>query len=105
MLSALAQETRMEVFRLLIKEGPDGLSAGKIAEIMQVPAATMSFHLSSLASAGLLKSKKDGRIIFYSAKNKSIKNLYKFLTENSYKKRMEKNSGEEFSEETNLDGE
>jgi len=87
MLAALSQETRLEVFRLLVKQGPEGLSAGTIAEMMVVPSATMSFHLSQLASAGLLKSRKEGRAIYYSAKYKSIKNLLKYITEDAYKKK------------------
>lgn len=87
MLSALAQETRVDIFKLLIQEGPEGLPAGVIAEILQVPGATLSFHLAQLTNAGLLKSEKDGRSIRYSAKYKAAKELLRFLTENSYKKR------------------
>jgi ArsR family transcriptional regulator len=87
-LSALSQETRLAIFRLLIQEGPEGLSAGMIAEILQVPQATLSFHLSQMTEAGLLKSERNGRTITYTAKHKSIKRIYQFLTENSYKKRM-----------------
>ena len=70
MLSALAQDTRLSIFRLLIQEGPDGLSAGMISEILQVPAATLSFHLSQLTEAGLIDPTRDGRTIMYSAKYK-----------------------------------
>ena len=90
MLTALAQETRMEVFRLLIQEGPDGLSAGMIAKIMNIPQTTLSFHLSMLKDAGLIKAIRNGRTINYAAKYKSIKNLNAFLTENSYKKQLKK---------------
>lgn len=89
-LTALSQETRLGIFRLLIQEGPEGLPAGTIAEILQVPPATLSFHLSHLADAGVLKAHKKGRTVVYTAKNKTIKNLMKHLTENSYKKRMKK---------------
>lgn len=92
MLSALAQETRLDIFRLLIQEGPDGISAGNIAEILQVPAATLSFHLSQLSNAGLVKSRKDGRTIFYAAKYKAIKLLMEHVLENSYKKRSKTES-------------
>jgi ArsR family transcriptional regulator len=88
MFSALSQETRLNIFRLLIQEGPEGLSAGVIADILQVPSATMSFHLSQLADAGLLKSSKKGRVVMYAAKQKAAKNLLEFLTENSYKKQQ-----------------
>lgn len=94
MLSALAQETRVDVFRLLIQEGPEGLPAGVIAEILQVPGATLSFHLSQLTGAGLIKSSKEGRVIRYSAKYKIAKELLRFLTENSYKKRKSDTSDE-----------
>lgn len=85
MLSALSQETRLSIFRLLIQESEEGLSAGTIAEILQVPAATLSFHLSQMADSGVLKSTREGRVIMYSAKYKSIKNLNKFLLENAFK--------------------
>jgi len=87
-LSALSQETRLAIFRLLIQEGEEGLSAGMISEILQVPPATLSFHLSQLNDAGVLKSKKSGRVVTYSAKHKSVKKLNEFLLENSYKKRQ-----------------
>lgn len=86
-LSSLSQETRLAIFRLLIQEGPDGLSAGMISEILQVPPTTLSFHLSQLYEAGVLKSYKEGRTVMYAAKHKTIKNLMAYLTENSYKKR------------------
>jgi len=87
-LAALAQDTRLAIFRLLIQEGPEGLSAGVISEVLQVPPTTLSFHLSQLSDAGVLKSYKDGRTVMYAAKNKTIKNLINYLTDNSYKKRM-----------------
>ncbi|MCE3232314.1 MAG: ArsR family transcriptional regulator [Rickettsiaceae bacterium] len=86
-LTALSQETRLAIFRLLIQEGKEGLSAGTVAEILQVPAATLSFHLAQLSDAGVLKSEKNGRTIMYKAKYKSIKSLMEYLTENSFKKR------------------
>jgi DNA-binding transcriptional ArsR family regulator len=88
MLSALSQETRIQIYRLLLQEGPDGLAAGVIAEILQIPSATLSFHLSQLSDAGLLKSEKQGRSVIYSARYKAIKNLVNFITEDSYKKRQ-----------------
>ncbi|MDB2414289.1 metalloregulator ArsR/SmtB family transcription factor [Rickettsiales bacterium] len=87
MLSALAQETRIQIYKLLVQESDDGLSAGSIAEILQIPSATLSFHLSQLTNAGLLKARKDGRTIYYAAKYKAVKKLMKFLNENSFKKR------------------
>lgn len=85
MLSALAQETRVSIYKLLVQEGKDGLAAGVISEILQVPAATLSFHLAQMTNAGLLKSYKNGRSVMYSAKRKAIKNLAAYLTENSFK--------------------
>lgn len=89
-LSALSQETRLAIFRLLIQESKDGLSAGTIAEILQVPAATLSFHLSHLSNAGLIKPSREGRVINYSIRYKTIKQLMDYLTKNAYKKRMKK---------------
>lgn len=93
MLSALAQETRVNIYKLLIQEGKEGLAAGMIAEILHVPAATLSFHLTQMANAGLLKSKKKGRAVMYCAKQKAIKNLSDYLTENSFKKRQKALTG------------
>jgi ArsR family transcriptional regulator len=82
MVSALAQETRMSVFRLLmLRRSEGGLPAGVIAEMLDVPSATMSFHLNQLTNAGLLKSVKDGRQVIYSVKKKSVKGLVRFIQE------------------------
>lgn len=86
MLSALAQETRVNIYRLLVQEGKEGLAAGVVAEILQVPAATLSFHLAQMTNAGLLKSHKKGRVVMYCAKRKAVKNLVAFLNENAFKK-------------------
>lgn len=86
MLSALAQENRLAVFRLLIQEGPEGIPAGAIADILQIQPATLSFHLAQLSNAGLVKSYKEGRVVRYAAKYKSVKKLTSYLGENSYKK-------------------
>jgi len=88
-LEALAQDTRMNIYKLLIQENKDGLSAGTIAEILEIPPATLSFHLTHMENADLLKSHRKGRSIMYSAKQKAIKNLIEFLTENSFKEREE----------------
>jgi len=94
-LASLSQETRLAIFRLLIQEGEEGLSAGMISEVLQVPPATLSFHLSQLNDAGVLKSKKNGRVVTYSAKHKSVKKLNEFLLENSFKKRQKEQSEED----------
>ena len=105
MLSALAQDTRINIYRLLVKEGEEGLSAGVVADILQVPAATLSFHLAQMTSAGLLKSHKIGRTVLYSAKQKAIKKLSEFLTEDSYKSKNKKPSDTIIdAEDVNCDG-
>ena len=81
-LTALAQETRLAVFRLLVEAGPDGLCAGDIGARLNVPAATLSFHLAQLANAGLLSARQQSRFIFYSADFEAMNGLVGFLTEN-----------------------
>jgi ArsR family transcriptional regulator, arsenate/arsenite/antimonite-responsive transcriptional repressor len=81
-LSALAQETRLAVFRLLITEGPKGMTPGILAERLDLPAATLSFHLKELSHAGLIVSRQESRFIYYSADFKAMNKLIAFLTEN-----------------------
>jgi DNA-binding transcriptional ArsR family regulator len=81
-LSALAQETRLKVYRLLVEAGPAGLSAGRIGEELDLPAPTLSFHLAHLARAGLVASRQDGRFIIYSADFQKMNALIGYLTEN-----------------------
>lgn len=81
-LAALAQETRLSIFRLLVKAGPEGLPAGRIAEDLDVPGATLSFHLKDLSHAGLVTSRQEGRFIYYSADFECMAALMTFLTEN-----------------------
>ena len=71
-LGALAQETRLEVFRLLVQKGPDGLAAGEIADRLGLPSPTLSFHLNQLRFAGLVTSRRASRSIIYSANFKAI---------------------------------
>ena len=80
-LAALAQETRLSIFRALVQAGPEGLAAGRIAEAVGAPASTLSFHLKELASAGLARSRQDGRFIYYSADYAAMSELVAFLTE------------------------
>ena len=81
-LSALAHDTRLKVFRLLVQAGPEGLPAGSIGDKLDLPAATLSFHLAHLARAGLARSRQDGRFVIYSADFQSMNELVGFLTEN-----------------------
>lgn len=81
-LSALAQESRLEAFRLLIQAGTGGMPAGKIGEKLNLPLSTLSFHLSQLKNAGLVTFRREGRILFYSANFKAMNALMGFLTEN-----------------------
>jgi|DewCreStandDraft_4_1066084.scaffolds.fasta_scaffold00417_37 DNA-binding transcriptional ArsR family regulator len=79
-LAALAQETRLRVFRLLIQAGPGGLPAGEVAEAAAVPASTLSFHLEKLERAGLVRSCRRGRQILYAAELETMRRLVAFLT-------------------------
>jgi ArsR family transcriptional regulator len=81
-LGALAQATRLEVFRLLVKAGPAGMSAGKIGEALDVAPATLSFHLKELAQAGLVEARQENRFIYYSADFRRMNGLLAFLTQN-----------------------
>ena len=81
-LAALAQETRLAVFRLLVQAGPEGLPAGQIGERLAVPAATLSFHLKELSRAGLVSSRQKSRFIYYAANFEHMAALMTFLTQN-----------------------
>lgn len=81
-LAALAQESRLAVFRLLVQTGPQGLAASRIAEHLDIPASSLSFHLKELTHAGLLASRQDGRFVIYTANIDTMNGLIGFLTEN-----------------------
>jgi len=81
-LAALAHLIRLSVFRLLVQAGPAGLPAGRIAELMEMPASSLSFHLKELHRAGLLSSRQDGRSIIYMAHFETMNALLGYLTEN-----------------------
>jgi ArsR family transcriptional regulator len=81
-LGALAQETRLAVYRMLVEAGPAGLPAGEISARLGLPAATASFHLAQLSRAGLLASRSQGRFVIYSADFGRMNELLAFLTEN-----------------------
>ena len=80
-LFALAQESRLEVFRLLAKNSPDGLCAGDLSRALDIPKPTLSFHLKELSTAGLIDSEKNGRSIKYRLQDKRMSQLMTFLTE------------------------
>jgi DNA-binding transcriptional ArsR family regulator len=81
-LGALAQETRLAVFRLLVQAGPEGVAAGEIALKTGAAAQTLSFHLKELSHASLVTSRQEGRFIFYSANFERMAALMTYLTQN-----------------------
>lgn len=80
-LTALAQESRLRVFRLLVPAGESGLAAGEIAERLQIPPATLTFHLKELSHAGLVESRREGRSIIYSLRCDAMRALLSFLAQ------------------------
>src|SRR5215468_9207086 len=81
-LSALAHETRLAIFRLLVETGPEGLPVGKIGERLGTPPTTLSFHLKELANADLVTMRHEGRFIYCSANFATMNSLLAYLTEN-----------------------
>lgn len=81
-LAALAQDTRLAIFRLLVEAGPPGVPAGGIAAQLGIAAPTLSFHLKELARAGLVGAEAQGRFVVYRADFDAINSLVGFLTEN-----------------------
>jgi DNA-binding transcriptional ArsR family regulator len=81
-LGALAQETRLSIFRLLIQSGPEGMSAGAIADALNVPASSLSFHLAQLSHAGLVAPQRRSRQIIYAIAFDTMNALMAYLTEN-----------------------
>lgn len=81
-LAALSQETRLDIFRLLVQAGPEGRPAGAIAEALGVAPATLSFHLAQLNHAGLIAQRRESRSLIYSAEFDRMNALLAFLTEN-----------------------
>jgi len=79
---ALAQETRLGIYRLLVTAGPEGLAAGVIAGKLDLPPATLSFHLKELSLAALVRSRQEGRFVLYAANFDTMIGLVSFLTEN-----------------------
>ncbi len=81
-LAALAQENRLDVFRLLIEAGPDGLPAGRVADALRLAPNTLTFHLDRLREAGLVSVRRDGRSMIYAAQFDRMNALVGYLTEN-----------------------
>lgn len=81
-LSALASESRLAVYRLLVKRGPEGYTPSELAARLTVPAPTLSFHLRGLVQAGLIVSRREARNLFYSPNFERMSALVGFLTEN-----------------------
>jgi DNA-binding transcriptional ArsR family regulator len=81
-LSALAQESRLAIYRLLVQAGPTGLSVGEIGASVRIAPATLSFHLKELFHAALVVSRQEGRFVYYSANYAAMNDLIGFLTEN-----------------------
>jgi len=81
-LSALAQENRLDVFRLLVQAGPQGLPAGQVAGRLELAGPTLSFHLAQLRHAGLVVARRQGRSIIYAANFAAMNRLLDFLTQN-----------------------
>ena len=81
-LSALAQNSRLAVFRLLVEQGPTGLTPGEISEKLELPSSTLSFHLKELNNAGLLTAEQNGRSIIYAVNFAAMRELVEFLYQN-----------------------
>jgi len=81
-LAALAQDTRLDVFRLLVRAGPYGVPAGQIAERLSLASATLSFHLNQLKHAGLVTFRRESRSLVYAAEYGAMNELLAYLTEN-----------------------
>ncbi len=80
-LSAIAQDARLEVFRLLVKAGPGGMAAGDVARKLGVPANTLSAQLLVLSNAGMVRARREGRSIIYAIAFEAMRDLLVFLTE------------------------
>src|SRR5271170_3271498 len=81
-LAALAQDSRLDVFRLLVQAGPEGMPAGEIAATLQLAPNTLTFHFDRLRGAGLVTVRRDGRSMIYAARYEAMNGLIAFLTEN-----------------------
>ena len=80
-LAALAQDNRLDVFRLLVEAGPEGMPAGHIAASLKVPPSALTFHLDRLREAGLISVRRDGRSMIYAARVDAMNSLVSYLTD------------------------
>jgi len=92
-LAALAQDNRLDVYRLLVKAGPDGLPAGQVAEKLGLPPNTLTFHFARLRLAGLVTVRRKGRSMIYAAQYDTMKALLGYLTENCCKGALPRSPG------------
>jgi DNA-binding transcriptional ArsR family regulator len=81
-LAALAQDNRLDVFRLLVQAGPDGMAAGEVAKALQLAPNTLTFHFDRLRQAGLVAVKREGRSMIYAARYEAMNGLLSFLSDN-----------------------
>lgn len=81
-LAALAQPTRLAVYRLLVARGPDGMAAGEVAAKLKASPATLSFHFRTLSHAGLVEGRQEGRFVYYAANYAAMNGIVDYLTEN-----------------------
>lgn len=81
-LAALAQDSRLDVFRLLVEAGPDGMQAGSVADALKLAPNTLTFHFDRLREAGLVTVRRDGRAMIYAARFDTMNALLGYLTEN-----------------------
>jgi ArsR family transcriptional regulator, arsenate/arsenite/antimonite-responsive transcriptional repressor len=88
-LAALAQDNRLDVFRLLVEAGPDGMPAGHIGASLRLPPNALTFHLDRLREAGLVTSRRDGRSMIYAAKFEAMNSLVSYLTDHCCQGRPE----------------
>ena len=89
-LAALAQDSRLDVYRLLVQAGPDGMSAGDVAAALKIAPNTLTFHFDRLREAGLVTVRRDGRSMIYSARFDSMNALLGYLTDNCCEGRPER---------------
>jgi ArsR family transcriptional regulator len=81
-LAALAQDSRLDIFRLLVQAGPDGMPAGRVAEALDLAPNTLTFHFDRLRTAGLVTVRREGRSMIYAARYEAMNALLDYLTEN-----------------------